>query len=1287
MTEPHADERPGAAGPERANAKPKGAARFEWGFGTAALAILLFLVLFHRVAKIFESTLAADVAGPRMVSFPRLDGALSQDWVVMVLGGALLLLVLVAHREVLAFFRSIKVGVTIVLFAIGACLIGVFVPQLDGMEDPSTRVDLTAQDVVDADEAIARVQRWSGERLDLIEPLGERTALRLRAHPRGTEASSFVDVPFEVAPPVVATRGASYVITLDYGVGRRGGDVTLEIWKRDPQTDRFAFVSDALRKLDCYTQRFEGEDLPPDDGSEGAARWRIQHQTNATRALLALEPGEHVLRATLRPSSLRREVDAGLPTELVLGRVRVEESKTFRKHYEEFAQAEAELFYYLNDPLRMYGWSDPDAGLSATQKRLAAETRAQVAAEIEVLEANADLYQRDSVRNRKKELELGVSTVTKSYHVQRDLVASEDFYRSFFALITKLDFNLAYKSQWFLGLMLLLFGSVFSNTLRFGVRPLFTWRRLGFVTTHLGILITLAGGFVSRIPSREESGKPVRGILEASTRPEQSRQRGRSDIRQAEDRYFGHYQPPAAGEAPPTLPFKVKLLAFHREDWPGLVIKYPPRTKLQEKEHEVKWIPPAYTLWKGRELAFAYEASGEPKHRIQVERLVPRVDQRDKFGLPDPQVISRERASDAASFPRPAVRLERIGAARAEVPPMVLSRHLLEPLRADLPREIGLERFVLFGGGVGASVFRAAGRDWPAAAEELRREWALRYAVARSEAELRAVLAPVESGYGRLEVIVRGVGGEDAQQSFLLHGPGEVFDLPGGYRIEVARLFTDIEEDRRAVEAGAYWQNPLPVAEVYVSSRTSARRDRRLLTPHTDAGSLGQQENFLHPSVFVRFDWDAWRTPVDQRYVLVRRGEDGPHELYRVPDEAVAGGPLPEPLQREIAVGSTLELPSADGERELRLESSYRSLEQVTRLLPNWLVYPARPLEEFEAALERPGAPLDEVELCWVDVGFLREEDYAASGPDAVYDLSLAALAEKWRAAGGSGDVDALLRQRGHRLLVPGRSFVELLGGERSMAELVEQRFFANPLFERAVDYWFTKIYEGRVDRGRLRMRVLQDLVSADHAGASASSADEALGLWASIRDGVLRPFAAAADAAMFASEAGRLRPYRPGFYDRLPMGVVLDVESAGRRERVQLLSNPGSSHDSLRPVIRQEGGDLYLGAEGDLVVYFREQIDKLPYRWKSKIAIVDAKDESLVLHTGEIRVNEYLKYGGWRFFQTNHDPNDPFYSGIGLVFDPGIPMVSLGMALVILGTFYAFLVKPFLVRWLGARS
>lgn len=60
-----------------------------------------------------------------------------------------------------------------------------------------------------------------------------------------------------------------------------------------------------------------------------------------------------------------------------------------------------------------------------------------------------------------------------------------------------------------------------------------------------------------------------------------------------------------------------------------------------------------------------------------------------------------------------------------------------------------------------------------------------------------------------------------------------------------------------------------------------------------------------------------------------------------------------------------------------------------------------------------------------------------------------------------------------------------------------------------------------------------------------------------------------------------------------------------------------------------------------------------------------------------EIRVNDYFKYRGYRFFQTNAIPEIPTYSGIGVVFDPGILTVLTGMYTVIAGTILAFIVRP----------
>ena len=91
-----------------------------------------------------------------------------------------------------------------------------------------------------------------------------------------------------------------------------------------------------------------------------------------------------------------------------------------------------------------------------------------------------------------------------------------------------------------------------------------------------------------------------------------------------------------------------------------------------------------------------------------------------------------------------------------------------------------------------------------------------------------------------------------------------------------------------------------------------------------------------------------------------------------------------------------------------------------------------------------------------------------------------------------------------------------------------------------------------------------------------------------------------------------------------------------------------------------------------------------LPFEWRSVLTIVE-KDNSgrsyeVPLGTErarEIRVNDYFYYKGYRFFQTDANAQRPTYSGIGVVYDPGIPFVLWGMYATIVGASIAFLVRP----------
>lgn len=152
-------------------------------------------------------------------------------------------------------------------------------------------------------------------------------------------------------------------------------------------------------------------------------------------------------------------------------------------------------------------------------------------------------------------------------------------------------------------------------------------------------------------------------------------------------------------------------------------------------------------------------------------------------------------------------------------------------------------------------------------------------------------------------------------------------------------------------------------------------------------------------------------------------------------------------------------------------------------------------------------------------------------------------------------------------------------------------------------------------------------------------------------------------------------------FFDTSPAAVRLAISTPGPEgpitEEVWLRTSQGRQRHAVR----------YTAADGsprELVLLFREQSEQLPIEWQSRLQILaeDAATQSWVpVDESTVRVNDYFLHKGYRFFQTNHDPRDPTYSGIGVVYDPGIPWVLTGYYLVMFGTAVVFLVKPLITR------
>lgn len=148
-------------------------------------------------------------------------------------------------------------------------------------------------------------------------------------------------------------------------------------------------------------------------------------------------------------------------------------------------------------------------------------------------------------------------------------------------------------------------------------------------------------------------------------------------------------------------------------------------------------------------------------------------------------------------------------------------------------------------------------------------------------------------------------------------------------------------------------------------------------------------------------------------------------------------------------------------------------------------------------------------------------------------------------------------------------------------------------------------------------------------------------------------------------------------FYSQSPRGAALQVTRHRGTpeewtERVELATSP------------QSNAYVWFSSDREVVLQFLENSEMLPFEWRSVLSILE-KDNAgnwFEVRLGserarEIRVNDYFYYQGYRFFQTNANPQVPTYSGIGVVYDPGIPMVLVGMYTIIIGGTIAFLIRP----------
>jgi hypothetical protein len=97
----------------------------------------------------------------------------------------------------------------------------------------------------------------------------------------------------------------------------------------------------------------------------------------------------------------------------------------------------------------------------------------------------------------------------------------------------------------------------------------------------------------------------------------------------------------------------------------------------------------------------------------------------------------------------------------------------------------------------------------------------------------------------------------------------------------------------------------------------------------------------------------------------------------------------------------------------------------------------------------------------------------------------------------------------------------------------------------------------------------------------------------------------------------------------------------------------------------------VFLGSDKAALVF--EKRDK---EVKAFLSHVTARQGD-TLERAVISVNDPFTFGGWTLYQVNYNPEEPNYSGLEAVRDPGVTWVFLGFTLICLGVAYMFYVEP----------
>ena len=145
------------------------------------------------------------------------------------------------------------------------------------------------------------------------------------------------------------------------------------------------------------------------------------------------------------------------------------------------------------------------------------------------------------------------------------------------------------------------------------------------------------------------------------------------------------------------------------------------------------------------------------------------------------------------------------------------------------------------------------------------------------------------------------------------------------------------------------------------------------------------------------------------------------------------------------------------------------------------------------------------------------------------------------------------------------------------------------------------------------------------------------------------------------------------------PDGSLLQATPASRsdqwRNPVAKLNIWGGSFPAAKDIFLFPGQGnnrgFFMIPQSDYFLAFASNKDKETKYWKSQVSILDPSGQ--ISKQANIQVNQPLYYKGYRFYQTDYDPKNPRYSGIGVSHVPGLYIVYAGFYLMMAGILIMF--------------